>query len=86
MKKVRVLALLLSLCLLFASTACQSEQDALYSQALDGASSTIQEELPESEGTDESAEFMLTHTIHLSTIWSRGHRRRNCFLWKKTQS
>ena len=56
MKKIRVLALLLSLCLLFASTACQSEQDALYSQALDGASSTIQEELPESEGTDEFAE------------------------------
>ncbi len=34
MKKVRVLALLLSLCLLFASTACQSEQEALYSEAV----------------------------------------------------
>lgn len=35
MKKVRVLALLLSLCLLLTSTACQSEQDTLYSQALE---------------------------------------------------
>lgn len=35
MKKLRVLALLLSLCLLLTSTACQSEQDTLYSQALE---------------------------------------------------
>ena len=34
MKKIRVLALLLSLCLLLVNTACQSEQDALYSEAL----------------------------------------------------
>ena len=34
MKKLRVLALLLSLCLLLTSTACQSEQDALYSEAV----------------------------------------------------
>lgn len=34
MKKIRVLALLLSLCLLLTSTACQSEQDALYSEAV----------------------------------------------------
>ena len=34
MKILRVLALLLSLCLLLTSTACQSEQDALYSEAV----------------------------------------------------
>lgn len=34
MKKLRVLALLLSLCLLLTSTACQREQDALYSEAV----------------------------------------------------